>query len=129
MSVEGSEKLPRDREERYCQILAQSARNGQQMTLVAAWCESADGHVKPTPSPGLRVSASKAMSRPRVQSRLAYLKAKNAAHQPANAGAVSADKVTSQSIANLMNDTSEALLNAAKAAKAHGANNIARQLM
>tara|TARA_R110002124_G_scaffold96220_2_gene240928 strand:- start:655 stop:1005 length:351 start_codon:yes stop_codon:yes gene_type:complete len=69
------------------------------------------------------------MSRPRVQSRLAFLKAKNASHQPANAGAVSADKVSAQSIATLMNDTSESLLNAAKAAKAHGANNIARLLM
>lgn len=127
MSVEGSEKLPRAREERFCQILAQSARDGQQMTLVAAWIESADGHVKPTPSPGLRVSSSKVMARPRVQSRLAFLKAQNAAKP--NVGSVSADKVSAQSIATLMNDTSESLLNAAKAAKAHGANNIARLLM
>lgn len=127
MTVEGSAPCKRPRDERYCQILAQSARDGHQMTLVQAWCESAENYPKPQPSLGLRVSASKAHKR--VAARVAFLKSQYAA-QRTTADAVSTvpEKVTAKTIQNLMTTVTESLMLAASAASAHGANNIARQI-
>lgn len=125
--VEGSTVCKRPRDERFCQILAQSARDGDQMTLIQAWCMSATDYPKPQPTPGLRVSASKAHKR--LAGRVAHLKAEHAEQRASTANAVPTnDKVTTQTIQNLMQTVTESLVQAANAASAHGANNIARQI-
>lgn len=113
------------RENRFCSILAQSERDGEPLTLVDAYCESAEGFIKPDPTPGLRVSASRMHARLRVQKRLEELSAQFAAEKTP-AGPV--QRIDAQSIAGVMNDITEALHAASVAAKEHGAANIARSL-
>ena len=127
MTVDDTAPCKRPRDERFCQILSQSARDGHQMTLVQAWCDSAEGYPKPEPSPGLRVSSSKAHKR--LAGRVAYLKAEYATKRPtADAVPTDSNKVTAQTIQNLMTTVTESLMKAASAASAHGANNIACQI-
>lgn len=126
--ISDSSTCKRPRDERFCQILAQSARDGHQMTLIQAWCESSVGYPKPEPTPGLRVSASKAHKR--LAGRVAFLKAQYTEQRASTADAASnkTEKVTAKSLSILMQTVTISLVAAADCAAQHGANNIARQL-
>lgn len=127
MAVEqdGSTPLRRERDERMAHLLFQSERDGQRMTQVEAWLRA--GGPTEIKKPSSRVSASKAFKRG-VEARVAWLRQQHAQRR-VSASPEPVETVTADNIAALMDTVSEALLTASKAAKAHGANNISRQLM
>lgn len=112
----GSVPLRRERDERFAQILAASDGG---ITKVQAWCESDPAEAKPDATSGRRVSASKALKR--AAERVAYIKRQNATD-------ASTTTLTAERLSVLMASITSALVTAAKAAQAAGADNIAQQL-
>lgn len=105
-----------ERDQRFAKLVAIDG-----LTYTAAWVESASGFPKPEPTPGRRVSASKAAARCKdliTEMRL----------QKAKAAAPVEVATDPQSILQLMDEVSAALLQASKTAKAHGANRLANAL-
>ena len=122
---DGCVTLTRPRDERMAHLLFQSERDGQRMTQVEAWLRA--GGPTEIKKPSSRVSASKAFKRG-VQARVAWLRQQDAQRR-VSAKPEPIEAVTADNIAALMDSVSKALTDAAKAAKAHGANNVSRQLM
>lgn len=114
--VPGSEPCARQRDERFCQLVA------DEWTYIDAWVESAPGANKPAPTPGRRVSASKAAAR--CLDRIAWLKrerAKASAHNQQEA-------VTAASLAELMQEVMETLTGAVGHASNVGEQALATQI-
>lgn len=104
------------REERFARLVGIHG-----MTYLAAWCESAEGYPKPEPTPAARVQAS------RMAKRTAGLRAE-LAKQKAEATAPVEVSTEPKAILRLMDEVSQALLEASKVAKAHGADRLANTL-
>lgn len=109
-------KRDEEREARFAKLVAVDG-----LSFVAAFCESAAGYPKPEPTPAARVQAS------RMAKRTAILRA-DLAKQKADASAPVAVSTDPQSILNLMDSVSAALLQASKIAKVHGADRLANTL-
>jgi len=105
-----------DRDRRFSKLVAVDG-----LTYSAAWIESAEGFPKPEPTPGRRVSASKAAAR--CKDLIAEMRL-----QKTKASAPVEMRTDPHSILRLMDEVSQALLQASKTAKAHGANRLANTL-
>ena len=105
-----------DRDQRFAKLVAVDGLN-----YTEAWVESADGFPKPQPTPGRRVSASKAAKR--CKDLIAEMRL-----QKAEASAPVEVRTDPESILSLMDEVSAALLQASKVAKAHGANRLANTM-
>lgn len=112
----GSTPIKKERDERFARLVAEADGGA---SLVALWCQSDSAEVKPAATNGRRVSASKA--RKRVADRVAYIKRQNASDTPAEA-------LTAERLSAIMAEVTGALMVAARAAQAAGADNIAQQL-
>jgi hypothetical protein len=105
-----------ERDRRFAKLVAMDG-----LTYSAAWVESAEGYPKPEPTPGRRVSASKAAKR--CGNLISEMRL-----QRAEATAPVEVRTDPDSILLLMDQVSAALLQASKVAKAHGANRLANTL-
>lgn len=106
-SETGAQRLANGRHESFCRLVAEG------YSLQDAWIASANGK-KYKPSPSMRVSASKAHARPEVLDRIAYLRRAQASKEPRQ-------RLSSERLAEIMERVTEALLEAADAAKQAGA--------
>ncbi|WJY23045.1 hypothetical protein QTA57_08210 [Fontisubflavum oceani] len=125
-----SQPLKNEREERFCQILALSAQNGSEKTLVQAWIESAERYPSANKN-SLRVGASKCNARPRVKARLACLKQHYATQNAApvsDESNIQTDGIRAETIQNLMEEISAQLLEFSSQASALGHRNLAMNL-
>ena len=104
-----------DRDRRFAKLVAVDGLN-----YTEAWVESADGFPKPEPTPGRRVSASKAAKR--CKDLIAEMRLQKAE------ATVPVEVSTDPQILRLMDEVSAALLQASKVAKAHGANRLANTM-
>ena len=109
-------KRDQEREARFARLVAIDG-----LTYLAAFCESASGYAKPEPNAAARVRAS------RYAARTTDLRAE-LAKQKADAAAPVEVSTEPQAILRLMDEVSQALLQASKVAKAHGANRLANTL-
>lgn len=113
--VPGSEPCTRQRDERFCQLVA-DGRN-----YIDAWVESASGPNKPAPTPGRRVSAHKCAQR--NLDRIAWLK-----RERAKTSQSPLEDVTAASLAELMREVMETLTGAVGHASAAGEHALATQI-
>lgn len=118
MSVSSEPEIAKlgSREQRFARLVGLHG-----MTYLAAWCESAEGYPKPEPTPAARVQAS------RMAKRTAGLRVE-IARQKADATAPVEVSTEPQAILRLMDEVSQALLQASKVAKVHGADRLANTL-
>ena len=115
--TDSSLPMRRDRDERFAQFMVEGDR-----TMIEAWCLSADSVTKPEPTPGRRVSASRAGAR--CAERIAHLKRERASGAPQE----EAETLTARRLQLLMADVTAVLMDAANAAQQAGSNGIAQQL-
>lgn len=114
----GSARLRNTRHERFAILLSED----RGLTQLEAYCHSAEPPVEPTP--GRQVSASRLANTDAVQERVAYLKRQRAESSAAHA----APPITRDALADLMEQTTAALMVAADAASRIGAENVALSL-
>lgn len=113
--VPGSKPCTRQRDERFCQFVAEG-RN-----YIDAWVKSAPGSKKPTATPGRRVSAHKCAQR--NLDRIAFLKRERAKTSPSQL-----ENVTVASLAELMQEVMTTLISAVEAAQRAGEQALATQI-
>lgn len=114
----GSAPLRNMRHERFALLLAED----RGLTQLECYCRSAEPHVEPTP--GRQVSASRLANTDVVQERVAYLKRQRAESSVAH----TAIPISRDALADLMEQTTAALMVAADAASRIGAENVALSL-
>lgn len=106
----------KEREERFAKLVAVDG-----LTYVAAWCESASGFPKPEANGAARVQSSRMAART-AERRAELAKAKADASAPAEVSTEPA------AILRLMDEVSQALLQASKVAKSFGHDRLANSL-
>jgi len=116
VSETGSEPCTRQRDDRFCQLVADGR------TYIEAWCESAPGSENPPPTPGRRVSAHRCAQR--NLDRIAFIKrerSKESVQSPK-------EDITAASLASLMQEVMETLTSAVALASAAGEQALATQI-